>query len=90
MPHVSPVSVTLGDVGELTSRLLRYTPYPVTATLSDAGDHATVTEVSFATISWSPVGVEGGAVSPHDAVARDADVFADRFPAASAASTETW
>ena len=23
VPHVSPVSVTLGDVGELTSRLLR-------------------------------------------------------------------
>ena len=62
----------------------------MTPTLSDEGDHATVTEVSFATISWSPVGVEGGAVSPHDAVATDADVFADRLPAASAASTETW
>jgi hypothetical protein len=87
VPHVSPVKVYEVPVGLPAGALLRYVPYPVTATLSfDAFQEAEML-VWVAEVETSPVGVVGACVSGHVFVDAEIVAFPERFPAASTAST---
>jgi hypothetical protein len=56
--------------------------------LSDEADHDNDTDDTVAPVLWNDDGAVGGVVSGQAAVETVANVFAERFPAASNASTE--
>src|SRR5687767_9145285 len=87
LPQARSDSVAFGsDVFRIGVPLMR-TRYPVTPTSSLAAVQASARLPAERAVTVRPVGVEGGRVSAHAAVRTNTLASADRFPAASPAST---
>ena len=83
VPHVSPVNENDVDVDVPAALPFRNTRYPITPTLSLEAVQDSVIEVWPTALVASPVGVDGGVVSPQAPVEALIDVFELWLPAAS-------
>jgi hypothetical protein len=90
-PHASPPNPYDNSPApaDPTRLPFRYTPYPVTPTLSDDADHASLNPLALCPLTTTPAGNDGADPSTHPDVDVDTDPTAERFPAASTASTPT-